>query len=52
MFAAKMAPFEKLLKNENPRLQKIGKMGVNNFSSLHDSHLAREKRAAVRGELT
>jgi hypothetical protein len=51
MYAAKMAPFEKLLKNTNPRLQKIGKIGVNSFASLRDAHLAYEKRAAVRGEL-
>jgi hypothetical protein len=51
MYAAKMAPFEKLLKNENPRLQRIGQIGVNTFSSPRDSHLAHEKRAAVRGEL-
>lgn len=51
MYAAKMAPFEKLLKSTDPRLQKIGKIGVKNFSVHRDAHLAHEKRAAVRGEL-
>jgi PAS domain S-box-containing protein len=51
MYAARMAPFEKLLKNPNSRLQKIGKISVNNFSRLRDSYLTHEKRAAVRGEL-
>ena len=51
MYAARLAPFEKLLQNINPSLQKIGKIGVNEFSKLRDFHLAHEKRAAVRGEL-
>jgi hypothetical protein len=51
MYAARLAPFEKLLQNINPSLQKIGKNGVNEFSKLRDFHLAHEKRAAVRGEL-
>jgi hypothetical protein len=51
MYAARMAPFEKLLKNANPLLQKVGEIGVKNFASLRDAHLAEEKRAAVRGEL-
>jgi hypothetical protein len=51
MYAARLAPFEKLLQNSNPRLQSVGKIGVNEFSKLRDFHLAHEKRAAVRGEL-
>ena len=51
MFAARLAPFEKLLNHKNVRLQKVGKIGFEHFSKLRDDHLAHEKRAAVRGEL-
>jgi hypothetical protein len=50
MYAAQLAPFEKLLQEGNSRLQAIGHIGVARFSKLRDAHLAIEKRAAVRGE--
>jgi hypothetical protein len=49
MFAARLAPFEKLLSHANDRLKKIGMIGYEHFSKLRDEHLAHEKRAAVRG---
>jgi hypothetical protein len=51
MFAAKLAPFEKLLKHPDVRLQRVGKIGFEQFSKLRDENLTHEKRAAVRGEL-
>jgi hypothetical protein len=51
MFAAKLAPFEKLLSHPNTKLQNVGKIASEHFSKLRDKHLAAEKRAAVRGEL-
>jgi hypothetical protein len=51
MFAARLAPFEKLLQHHDVRLQRIGKIGFGHFSKLRDEQLAHEKRAAVRGEL-
>lgn len=49
MFAAKAAPFEKLLQNPDNRLRKVGQIGFQQFSELRDAHLAAEKRAEVRG---
>lgn len=51
MFAARLAPFEKLLHHADARLRKVGMIGVEHFTKLRDEQLAREKRAAVRGEL-
>ncbi|MGA9452185.1 MAG: hypothetical protein WBW41_12670 [Verrucomicrobiia bacterium] len=51
MFAAKLVPFEKLLRHPDARLRNVGKIGFEHFSNLRDEHLAAEKRAAVRGEL-
>jgi hypothetical protein len=51
MFAAKLAPFEKLLQHPDARLRKVGKIGFDHFSKQRDGHLAYEKRAAIRGEL-
>jgi hypothetical protein len=51
MFAARAAPFKKLLHHTDDRLRKVGKIGFDHFSKLRDEHLAHEKRAAVRGEL-
>jgi hypothetical protein len=52
MFAARLTPFEKLLHHPNVRLRKVGQIGFEHFSELRDKHLASEKRAAVRGELS
>jgi hypothetical protein len=51
MFAAKLAPFEKLCDHANPRLKKVGEIGRAYFKPQRDEALQREKRAAVRGEL-
>jgi hypothetical protein len=51
MCAAKLAPFGKLLQHTDPRLRKVGTIGFEHFSTRRDEHLAREKRAAVKGEL-
>jgi len=51
MFAARLAPFEKLLHHADTRLRKVGKIGFEHYSEQRDRHLAHEKRAAVRGEL-
>jgi hypothetical protein len=51
MFAARLAPFEKLLQHPDVRLQRVGKIGFEHFSKLRDDNLAHEKRAAIRGEL-
>jgi hypothetical protein len=51
MFAARLAPFETLLHHADPRLRKVGMIGVEHFTKLRDEQEAREKRAAVRGEL-
>jgi hypothetical protein len=51
MFAARLAPFEKLLQHSDARLRNVGKMGFEQFSKLRDEQLAAEKRAAVRGKL-
>ena len=51
MFAAKLAPFEKLLRHPDARLRNVAKIGFEHFSKLRDQHLAAEKRAAVRGEI-
>jgi len=51
MFAARLAPFEKLLKHTDFRLRKVGKIGCERFAPLRDENLVREKRAAIRGEL-
>jgi hypothetical protein len=51
MFAAKLAPFEKLCDHANPRLKKVGETGRAYFKPQRDEALQREKRAAVRGEL-
>jgi hypothetical protein len=51
MFAARLAPFEKLLQHTDARLQKVGKIGFEHFSKLRDEQLACEKRAAIRGGL-
>lgn len=45
MYAAQLAPFEKLLQEGNPRLQAIGRIGAAHFSKLRDAHLAIEKGA-------
>jgi hypothetical protein len=50
MFAAKLAPFEKLLSHPNAQLRNVGKIGFDHFSKLRDQHLTTEKRAAVRGQ--
>jgi hypothetical protein len=50
MYAANVAPFEKLLKHADPRLRKVGEIGFEHFSKLRDQTLSNEKRAAVRGE--
>ena len=52
MFAARLAPFEKLLQHTDERLRKVGKIGFDHFTIQRDEHLAHEKRAAIRGELT
>jgi hypothetical protein len=52
MFAARLAPFEKLLQHTNDRLRIVGRIGVANFSKLRDENLEHEKRAAVRGEVS
>lgn len=52
MYAARLAPFEKLLSHPDPRLRKVGRIGFEYFSAQRDSHLVHEKRAAVRGELS
>jgi len=49
MFAAWAAPFEKLLKHDDARLRKVGKIGFEHYTRLKDAHLAHEKRAAIRG---
>jgi len=51
MYASRLPPFEKLSRDADPRLRKIGKIGVEHFSRLRDEQLAVEKRATVRGEL-
>jgi hypothetical protein len=51
MYAARLAPFERLLHQADVRLRKVGTIGVEHFTKLRDEQLAREKRAAVRGEL-
>jgi len=51
MYAARLAPFEKLLQHPDVRMQRIGKIGFEHFSKLRDEQLVHEKRAAVRGEL-
>src|ERR1017187_9303790 len=51
MFAARLAPFEKLLQHTDARLRKVGKIGFDHFSIQRDQNLAHEKRAAIRGEL-
>ncbi len=50
MFAARAAPFEKLLRHRDIRLRQVGKIGFEHYSALRDEHLAHEKRAAIRGE--
>ena len=50
-YAARLAPFEKLLQHPDVRLRKVGKIGFDHFSKQRDGHLAYEKRAAIRGEL-
>lgn len=52
MFAARLTPFEKLLHDPDTRLRKVGQIGFEHFSALRDKHLAHEKRAAIRGELS
>jgi hypothetical protein len=52
MFAARLIPFEQLLHHPDARLRKVGQIGFEHFSELRDKHLASEKRAAVRGELS
>jgi hypothetical protein len=51
MFAARLAPFEKLLQHTDERLRKVGKIGFDHFTIQRDEHLAHEKRAEIRGEL-
>jgi len=52
MFAARLAPFEKLLSHPDARLRKVGKIGFGHYAEQRDKHLAHEKRAAVRGDLS
>ena len=49
MFAAKAAAFEKLLQCSEIRLQTIGRIGFEQFSTLRDEMLSREKRSAIGG---
>jgi hypothetical protein len=49
MYAARLAPFEKLIHHADARLRKVGKIGVDHFTKLRDEQLECEKRAAVRG---
>ena len=51
MFAARLAPFEKLRNHPDVRLQKVAAIGTKHFSALRDENLAREKRLAIRGEV-
>lgn len=51
MYSAKLAPFKKLLQHPDLRLQRVAKIGFEHFSALKDENLAREKHAAVRGNL-
>jgi hypothetical protein len=51
MYAAKLAPFQKLMQHPDPRLRRVGEIGSQHFTELRDNNLALEKRAAVRGEL-
>jgi hypothetical protein len=52
MYAARVAQFEGLLQHADARVRKIGEIGANYFSKLRDKHMAKEKRAAIRGEPT
>jgi hypothetical protein len=51
MYLEQSKPFQTLLTHKNPRIRKIGHMGVTHFKKLYQDRLTVEKQAAIRGEL-